>query len=214
MPGKLTYFPLGGRSEPIRSLLYLAKFDYEDNRIVPTDWPNIQPSTPMGSLPLWEEDGIVMCQNNAILRTLGIRVGYYSEDPQICYNIDSLLDFFEDGIPLYVPYSFKGVAGFPTDDSDLEKWNNFWPKYTKVLEDRLAAHKKNFAAGTDSLTIADLKIWHCMILILEQPDNPTPQEQKDYARAEIAKCPNLTAYLDRLRQAMSAWMQARVPTPY
>ena len=130
----------------------------------------------MGGLPLWEEDGHVMCQSNSILRNLGIRYGYYSEDPQVCYNIDSLLDFFDEGIILYIPYSFKGPHGIPTDETDLENWNKFWPKYTKVLEDRIAAHGKNFAAGTDQLTVADLKIWHAMILILEQPDNATPEE--------------------------------------
>ena len=32
MPGKLTYFPLGGRAEAIRAMLAHKGFDYDDNR--------------------------------------------------------------------------------------------------------------------------------------------------------------------------------------
>ena len=32
MPGKLTYYPLGGRAEAIRAMLAHKGFDYDDNR--------------------------------------------------------------------------------------------------------------------------------------------------------------------------------------
>ena len=51
---------------------------------------------PLGGLPDWEEDGTVMPQSNAILRMLAIRLGYYSEDPMTCWQIDSMMDFCED----------------------------------------------------------------------------------------------------------------------
>ena len=47
-------------------------------------------------MPVWEEDGFKMCQSSAILRMLGIRNGYYSQDPMTCWAIDSLVDFAED----------------------------------------------------------------------------------------------------------------------
>ena len=51
---------------------------------------------PMKGVPFWQEDGYVTCQSNSILRNLGIRLGYYSEDADICYSIDSLCDFADD----------------------------------------------------------------------------------------------------------------------
>ena len=51
---------------------------------------------PLGGLPDWEEDGTVMPQSNSILRMLAIRLGYYSEDPMTCWQIDSMMDFCED----------------------------------------------------------------------------------------------------------------------
>ena len=58
MPGKLTYFDLGGRAEGIRALLFHANFQYEDCRINFEEWASFRESTPLGSLPIWDEDGV------------------------------------------------------------------------------------------------------------------------------------------------------------
>ena len=47
-------------------------------------------------MPVWEEDGFKLAQSSAIMRMLGIRHGYYSDDPLTCWAIDSLVDFMED----------------------------------------------------------------------------------------------------------------------
>ena len=54
---------------------------------------------PLGSVPMWVEDGEKTVQSNSILRMLAIRTGYYHEDPLICWNIDSLMDYYEDMVP-------------------------------------------------------------------------------------------------------------------
>ena len=82
---KLYYFDMGGRAESIRGLLGHAQVDYEDVRLTGQPWKDLQPTLPFGSMPVWEEDGFKMCQSSAILRMLGIRHGYYSEDPMICW---------------------------------------------------------------------------------------------------------------------------------
>ena len=48
----------------------------------------------MNSVPMWvDEEGFAMNGANAILRTLGIRCGYYTDDPMTAWAIDSLVDF-------------------------------------------------------------------------------------------------------------------------
>ena len=68
-------------------------------------------SLPLGSMPVWEEDGFKMCQSSAILRMLGIRLGYYSDDPMICFAIDSIVDFMEGLQPKFAGYLLPVTQG-------------------------------------------------------------------------------------------------------
>ena len=53
------------------------------------------------ALPVWEEDGFMMPQSNAILRMLGIRLRYYlvqekeGDTEMKAHAIDSIVDFCE-----------------------------------------------------------------------------------------------------------------------
>jgi hypothetical protein len=46
--GKLTYFGVYGRAEPIRILLAHAKVDYEDKRITFEEWGALKATMPAG----------------------------------------------------------------------------------------------------------------------------------------------------------------------
>ena len=98
MPGKLYYFEVDGRAAGIRMLLAHSNTQYEDARQSFPAFGQLKQSgfLPLGSMPVWEEDGFKMCQSSAILRMLGIRHGYYSDDPMTCWAIDSIVDFMED----------------------------------------------------------------------------------------------------------------------
>merc|ERR1712172_94182 len=79
-------------------MLSHANFQYEDCRMPFEEFgqKKAQGYFPLGSMPIWEEDGFKMCQSSAILRMMAIRTGYYSDDPMTCWAIDSLVDFAED----------------------------------------------------------------------------------------------------------------------
>ena len=53
MPGKLVYFPLGARADPIRALCCLANHEYENEKISQEEFGTLKPTLPMGSLPIW-----------------------------------------------------------------------------------------------------------------------------------------------------------------
>ena len=57
MPGKLIYFDVGARGELIRALCFLANHEYEDSRVTPEEFGEMKPTLPLGSLPVWEENG-------------------------------------------------------------------------------------------------------------------------------------------------------------
>lgn len=119
MKGKLSYFDLGGRGEASRIALSLAGVQYEDERFGFADWPAIKGDTtrfPMGSAPVWtESDGEVVFGSNIILRMIGARNGMYSNDPEIAWQIDSVMEFVEEGfdkkLAPYISAQLMGGAG-------------------------------------------------------------------------------------------------------
>ena len=160
-PGKLFYFEVDGRAGGIRALLAHAGVRYMDCRQDPKKFGALkqQGFLPLGTMPVWVEDGFKMVQSSAILRMLGVRHGYYSDDPMTAWKIDSLVDFMEDKqgphAALYLPL-FGGATAI--DPAHVDPWfANFWDKVIPVLEARLSEHGKKFLAGTDRPTIADFK---------------------------------------------------------
>ena len=112
-------------------------------------------------MPVWEEDGFKMCQSSAIIRMLGIRLGYYHDDPMTCWQIDSIVDFMEDMMVPHMKPFMPMLGGGAFDEScvDSDWMPNFWGKMISVLSKRLQGHGKQFLAGTDRPTIADFKAY-------------------------------------------------------
>ena len=212
MPGKLSYFPLGGRAEAIRAMLAHKGVEFEDNRVGPEQLAEWKASgySPMGGMPLWDEDGFVVCQSNAVLRMLAIRHGYYSEDPMIAYAIDSLMDFHEDIIGKFVGFCQPALGGAELGSGAVDKeafLTGYWDKQIGVVQGRLAAHGKNFAAGTDRPTAADFKLAGQSALAFTDanPATPIPAELQAEIQAKIDAAPEYKAWLDRMKQENAAF---------
>ena len=160
VPGKLYYFEVDGRAAGIRMLLAHANVNYVDARQSMEAFGALKGSgqLPLGSMPVWEENGFKMCQSSAILRMLGVRHGYYSEDPMTCWAIDSLVDYMEDMQGPHTSIYAPMLGGAQFDESMAPAWfEKFWDKIIPVLEARLSGHGKKFLAGTERPTIADFK---------------------------------------------------------
>ena len=96
---KVHYFLDGyGRAEAIRMLLAHAKADWENVNHDRDEYKAIKESGRLefGQLPVIEVDGKLFSQSQAILRSLGIKYGYYPSDPYQAYLADSMLDYLND----------------------------------------------------------------------------------------------------------------------
>ena len=76
----------------------------------------------------------------------------------IAYNCDSLCDFMEDILNLFMKSLLPVMFGYGPF-ADPETHLTFYDKHTTVIEARLTAHGKPFVAGTDRPTIADFKMF-------------------------------------------------------
>lgn len=95
---KLTYFDTPrSRGEECRLALVLAGVDFEDNRIAQDAWAALKPTTPFGSLPVFEMPGKpAVSQSNAILTHIGRRYGLLPADEWEALRLESLLSAAED----------------------------------------------------------------------------------------------------------------------
>ena len=90
---------------------------------------------------------------------LGIRFGFYTEDKTIAWQIDSLIDYMEDNYNKMIALSFKPMVGAPVEATDIANFYAYYDLMIPFLTNRLSQHDKKFIAGTDKLTIADLKVY-------------------------------------------------------
>ena len=79
---KLTYFDISAsRGEECRIALFLAGIEFDDIRIKFPDWPALKPTTPYGSMPIFEIPGKPpIAHSNAILTLIGRRHGLHPTD--------------------------------------------------------------------------------------------------------------------------------------
>ena len=95
---KVTYFDFAGsRGEEVRLALTLAGVDFEDVRVKFPDWAALKPTTPFGSMPLFEIEGRgVLAQSNAILVYIGREHGLHPKDNWEAARHEALLAAAEE----------------------------------------------------------------------------------------------------------------------
>jgi glutathione S-transferase len=97
---KLTYFDAPGRAEPIRVALHMGGIAFDDNRLKFPEFAEAKSKGefPLGSVPVFEVNGVRVTQTGAILRYVA-RIGdasLYPSDPHAALLVDSALDTFND----------------------------------------------------------------------------------------------------------------------
>ena len=95
---KLTYFDAPvSRGEECRLALHLAGVEFEDNRVKGPDWPAIKPTTPYGSMPVYEIPGRpAIAHSNAILGMIGREHGLHPTDAFEAARHEGMMQHVED----------------------------------------------------------------------------------------------------------------------
>jgi glutathione S-transferase len=95
---KLTYFDSpSSRGEECRLALFAAGVDFQDDRIKRDAWPALKPSTPFGSLPVFEVPGQPpLAQSNAILTLIGRAHGLHPKDLHEAARHEAIMQHCED----------------------------------------------------------------------------------------------------------------------
>ena len=109
---KVYYFKVHARGDPTRALLTHAKIPFEDISFGFDTWPEHKANMPNGQCPCLElNDGTKMGQSIAIARYLASVHGYYPKDPMEAYQVDQLVDRYQDvSGTIYKPLFIKDQA--------------------------------------------------------------------------------------------------------
>ena len=153
---KLTYFNLRAKGEPARLLLAYGGIKYEDYRVSFEDqreWKAMKPTTPYGSLPLLEWDGVCIAQSMAIARFLAKEVGLAGrnnlEAAQVDEIVDAVNDIFQAGL----------TAIFSGEEAQMKKYEKeTLPAGLANIEKVLESRGGQYMVG-NALSWADLRLF-------------------------------------------------------
>lgn len=153
---KLTYFDFaGGRGEPIRIALHAAGIGFEDKRLTFAEFGKMRQGTRFNALPVFEIDGEMVTQSNAICRYVGKLARLYPEDGLQALYCDETLDAVED-VSQYIgrTLGLEGEALKAAREKLVDGWLTVFLKGLGGLLERGGG--QYFVDGR--MTIADLKV--------------------------------------------------------
>eukprot|EP00286_Rhodomonas_abbreviata_P026740 CAMPEP_0181314648 /NCGR_PEP_ID=MMETSP1101-20121128/14934_1 /TAXON_ID=46948 /ORGANISM="Rhodomonas abbreviata, Strain Caron Lab Isolate" /LENGTH=212 /DNA_ID=CAMNT_0023421763 /DNA_START=20 /DNA_END=658 /DNA_ORIENTATION=+ len=102
---KLTYFNIGGRAEMSRLAFAIGDVPFEDERIARDEFLARKEGgkLPMGSLPVLEVDGKMVCQSEAIFYYACKLAGIFPEDPFDLLKMHEVAGAIQDITSLIMP---------------------------------------------------------------------------------------------------------------
>lgn len=162
---KLYYFEGNGRALVIRAILSYVKASFEDIRIKTEEWPAMKKSGKFeyNQLPCLEYKGKSFSQSHSIEQYLARTFDLYGKNIEDEYQINSLLDSFEDLFTVFHMYIFPSSEEEKSRAEDLkyaflDKFKFFVGIYEKTYEK--IGEKKYFLG--DYFSLAD--IFLCTVL--------------------------------------------------
>jgi hypothetical protein len=159
---RLVYFPVPGRAEASRVALALSNLEWEDIEVDGAKYTEMKNKgeLPWKMLPVLQTANGTLAESSAILRFAGMHAGLVSLDAYQAAKADE----FMDGMG---PLARVLDTTFAVSDID-EKISLRTKLFSKggdgannlqLLDDKVAESKTGWAAGTDEMSIADLKLF-------------------------------------------------------
>ncbi len=206
---KLYYFDIYGRAEAVRMLLSHAKQPYENVVINGEQLGQLKTEGKLefGQVPMLEtDDGKQLVQSWAILRYLGRRFGYYPEDPETAWRVDSTIDAVEDYLNAYFRFHFE--QNEEKKKQAHERFLAFLPNWLEAIEKRIIKNEsQNYIVGS-KMTIADFALGALGFALLLNEANPHYKETEPF----ILKHEVLKAYAGHLKEELKEHLEKR-PSP-
>jgi len=164
---RITYFPFGGRGEPIKLAATLGGISFESKIIGMADWAPIKKAgnavwSGPPEMTLLDKDGnevSTIAQSNACIRLVGSLAGLYPSNLLQRARVDAILDTCEDLLNPYVSqFAPASKEDKPAVAKKLCETYEYWfGKLDARLEENEKRGNSNGYFVGNSLTVADLK---------------------------------------------------------
>ena len=205
---KLYYFESYGRAEIIRFLAAHAKLPLEDVYVKKDEtFAALKESGKLefGQVPMLETaDGKHLIQSWSVLRYLGRQHGYYPDDAEVAYKIDSTIDAVEDFLQSNNKWRFEAdeTRKAAAKETFLK---TFLPKWIDAIEKRIASNStQKFIVG-DKITIADFALAAVTFNILLNELNPVFAEIQEVLKDSAV----IDTYVASLQAELHDYLETR-----
>lgn len=159
---RLVYFPVPGRAEACRVALAFSGLEWEDVEVTGVRFEIMKNDgeLPWDMLPILQTPEGTIAESSAILRFVGLDVGLVPEDRFQSAKVDEFIDGMG---PLAT--ALNTTFGISDEDERIRlRKELFSPqgagtKNLALLQRKVTQSDTGWAAGTDEMTIADLKLF-------------------------------------------------------
>lgn len=195
---KLTYFDVRGRAEVIRLLLKETGTAYTEHRVSLEEWPTLKSTLAFGQLPLYEENGLVLNQSQAIYRHLGRLFNLYGDNEQERIPCDIEQETFVE--------AQLNIGGFSWNLEFAKLRANYEAVELPALLERLRKLFDMNPANSgywveQRLSYVDFMAWHTLDYVRALPQTTLDKYPRQAQfRLFISARPRIAAYLSSSRR--------------
>ena len=127
---------------------------------------------------------------------VGQRHGMYSTNSTTAWAIDSAMEYAEDCFAAMGKKN-KTAPGGPFQSEDVANIMELNTKMCEMIERRLSMHGKKFIAGTNDVTVGDIKVAHMFYNNVYNDALGMSDADRNSLKQNIAKFKKAEEYIDK-----------------